>query len=41
MDDVEKIADNDAITIKADKDCFQKNTDLEISVKVTNKDPIK
>lgn len=37
-DDLEKVLDNDAITIKCDKDCFQKQTDVEVSVKVTNKD---
>lgn len=37
-DDIEKIADNDAIYISCDKDCFQKDTDVEVSVKVTNKD---
>lgn len=36
-DDIEKIADNDAVTIKCDKDCFQKDTDVEVSVKVLNK----
>jgi hypothetical protein len=38
MSDFEKIADNDAIIIKCDKDAFQKQTDVEISVKVINKD---
>ncbi len=37
-DDVEKMVDNDAVTIKCDKDCFQKDTDVEVSVKVINKD---
>lgn len=37
-DDLEKVLDNDAITIKCDKDCFQKQTDVEVSVKVMNKD---
>ena len=37
-DDIEKMVDNDAINITCDKDCFQKDTDVEISVKVTNKE---
>jgi len=41
MDDVEKIADNDAITLKCDKDTFQKNTDVHIAIDVINKDPLK
>lgn len=35
---VEEIANNDAITIKCDKDCFHKDTDVIISVEVKNKD---
>lgn len=31
---VENIANDDAITIKVDKDAFQKSTDVEVSVKV-------
>lgn len=39
MDDVEKIADNDAVTIKCDKDCFNpRGTDLDISISIKNKD---
>ena len=38
VDDIEKIADNDAIIIKCDKDCFSKSTDLKVSVEVINKD---
>jgi hypothetical protein len=37
-DDVEKMVDNDAIIIKVDKDAFQKDTDITISVDVKNKD---
>lgn len=37
-DDIEKMVDNDAVTIKCDKDCFQKDTDIEVSVKIINKD---
>jgi hypothetical protein len=39
-DDIEKIADNDAITIKCDKDCFQRDTDIHVNVDVVNKQPI-
>lgn len=35
--DIEKIADNDAITINCNKDCFQRDTDVEVSIKVLNK----
>jgi hypothetical protein len=35
---VENIANDDAITVKVDKDAFQKSTDVEVSVKVN---PIK
>lgn len=38
MDNIEKIADNDAIIIKCDKDAFQKQTDVKITVDVINKD---
>ena len=37
-DDIEKMVDDDAITIKCDKDCFGKSTDLKVSVEVINKD---
>lgn len=37
-DDIEKIATDDAITIKCDKDCFQKDTDVTVHVEVRNKD---
>jgi hypothetical protein len=35
-DDIEKIVDNDAITIKVDKDSFQKDTDVKIDIEVSN-----
>lgn len=38
-DDIEKIADNDAITIKCDKDALNQNTDVHIIVDVVNKEP--
>jgi len=42
MDDVKEIANNDAITIKCDKDTLQKsNTDLHLVLDVVNKDPPK
>lgn len=37
-DDIEKMVDDDAITIKCDKDCFQKDTDVTVHVEVRNKD---
>lgn len=37
-DDVEKIADNDAIIVKVDKDSFQKDTDVDVEVHIQNKD---
>jgi hypothetical protein len=37
-DDIEKIANNDAIIVKVDKDAFQKDTDVDVSVSVKNKD---
>lgn len=37
-DDIEKIATNDAIIIKVDKDAFAKDTDVNISVDVLNKE---
>jgi hypothetical protein len=40
-DDIEKIADNDAIIIKVDKDAIQKDTDVNVSVEVTNKEVVK
>jgi len=36
--DIEKIANNDAVTIKCDKDCFQKDTDVSVVVEIKNKD---
>jgi hypothetical protein len=41
MEDVKEIANNDAITIKCDRDTFQKNTDLHLVLDVVNKDPLK
>jgi len=38
FDDIEKIADNDAITIKVDKDALQQNTDVKVTIDVLNKD---
>lgn len=35
---VEKIATDDAITVKVDKDAFQKDTDVKVNVEVTNKE---
>jgi starvation-inducible outer membrane lipoprotein len=37
----EDVMTDDCVTIKVDRDAFQKDTDVEISLKVTNKDPIK
>lgn len=37
-DDIEKIANNDAITIKVDKDAFVRDTDVIVEVRVINKD---
>ena len=37
-DDVEKMVDNDAITIKVDKDAIQRDTDVTVNVQVTNKE---
>ena len=39
FDSVEKIATDDAITVKVDKDAFQKDTDVKVHVEVTNKEP--
>lgn len=36
FDDIEKIANNDAITIKCDKDCFQKKNDMTIQIAIKN-----
>ena len=38
-DDIEKIADNDAITLKVDKDAFARETDVHIIIDVVNKEP--
>lgn len=35
---VEEIATDDAITVKVDRDCFQKDTDVHIRIDVYNKD---
>lgn len=37
-DDITEIANNDAITIKCDKDCFQRETDVTVSVQIKNKE---
>lgn len=37
--DVTEIETKDVISITCDKDAFQKSTDVEISVKIINKDP--
>lgn len=37
-EDIKEIANDDAITIKCDKDCFSKSTDVRVSVEVINKD---
>jgi len=36
MDDVEKIADNDAIVIKVDKDAFHDDTNVHVNIDVVN-----
>lgn len=41
MDDVEKMVDDDAITIKCDKDAFQKDTNVHINLDVVNQPSIK
>ncbi len=35
---VDDIATDDAITVKVDRDAFQKDTDVSVSVEVRNKD---
>jgi hypothetical protein len=35
-DDIEKMVDNDAITIKVDKDAFHENSSVKILVEVNN-----
>jgi hypothetical protein len=35
---VDDIATDDAVTIKVDKDAFQKNTDVHVIVDVINRD---
>lgn len=37
-DDVEKVLNNDAITVKVDKDAFDKNTNVRVQVDVQNTD---
>ena len=37
-DDIEKIETNNAITIKVDKDALDKDTNLNISVDIINKE---
>lgn len=37
-DDIKEIANNDAITVKVDKDSFQKETDVHVVVDVVNKE---
>ncbi len=34
---IDDISTDDAITIKVDKDAFQKDTDVSVSVKIKNK----
>lgn len=41
FDNIEKIATDDAITVKVDRDAFKKETDVSVNVEVKNKDPIK
>jgi hypothetical protein len=36
--DLEKVLDNDAVTVKCDKDCFQKDTDVTVHVEIKNKE---
>lgn len=38
-DDVEKIADDNAVTVKVNKEAMQKDTDVKISIDVLNKVP--
>lgn len=38
-DDIEKIATEDAITLKVTKDAISRDTDLNINIGVSNKDP--
>ncbi len=40
-DNVEKMVDNDAITVKVDKDAINPQTDVNVSVQVTNKETVK
>jgi hypothetical protein len=37
IDDIET---QETITLKVDKEAFQKDTDVKISIEVTNKDPV-
>lgn len=37
-DDIKEIANNDAVTVKVDRDSFQKDTDVHVSVDILNKD---
>ncbi len=37
---VDDIATQDAVTLVIDKEAFQKNTDVKISIEVINKDPL-
>ncbi len=37
---VEDIETQEAITLTVDKEAFQKDTDVKISIEVTNKDPV-
>ncbi len=37
-DDIEKIADDNILTIKVEKEALQKDTDVKINVEVINKD---
>ena len=40
-DDIEKMADDNALTIKVNKEAMQKETDLKVTVEVINKDDVK
>ncbi len=37
--DIEEIWDNDAITVKVDKDAFKEHTNVDVNISVQNKEP--
>lgn len=39
-DDVKDMVNNDAITVKVDKDAINEKTNVNVSIEVTNKEPV-